>query len=353
MPHLFEAFTQRSITFRNRIGVAPMCQYSCENGMATDWHLVHLGSRAVGGAGLVMAEATAVEARGRISPNDLGIWSDAHAEALAPSARFIKEHGAVPGIQLAHAGRKAGTSRPWEGHHPLSNSEGGWDIIAPSALPFNDGYRTPHAMSKQEIAAVQTAFRDAAVRALDAGFEVIELHAAHGYLMHEFLSPISNQRKDEYGGSFDNRVRFVVETAGLVRAVVPENKPLWARFSCSDWVADGWDIEQSIELARRLKTEGVDLIDCSSGGLSPQQKVPVGASYQVPFAEAIRSQAEISTAAVGMINEPMQADAIIRNGQADMVLLARRMLQDPYWALHAAHALKQPAPVPPQYLRGF
>ncbi len=353
MPHLFEPFAQRGVSFRNRIGVAPMCQYSCENGMATDWHFVHLGSRAVGGAGVVIAEASGVEARGRISPQDLGIWSDAHAQALAPTAAFIKAQGAVAGIQIAHAGRKAGTSRPWEGHHSLSNSGGGWEIIAPSAIPFSDSYRTPQAMTKADIAQVQAAFRDAAARSIAVGFELIELHAAHGYLMHEFLSPISNQRTDEYGGSFENRIRFVIETARLVRSVMPDNKPLWARFSCTDWIEGGWDIEQSIELARRLKREGVDMIDCSSGGIAPQQKVKAGASYQVPFAEAIRCDAAIATAAVGLITEPMQADAIVRNGQADMVLLARKMLDDPYWVLHAAQALEQPAPVPPQYLRAF
>ncbi|HVU12928.1 MAG TPA: NADH:flavin oxidoreductase/NADH oxidase [Phototrophicaceae bacterium] len=357
MAHLFEPFTLKGVTLRNRVGVAPMCQYSCENGLATNWHLVHLGSRAVGGAAVVIAEATAVEARGRISPQDLGIWSDAHAEALAPTAKFIKENGAVPGIQLAHAGRKASTYRPWAGKHGgVPDEEGGWPVIAPSAIPFSDTYRQPSAMSLDDIHAVQMAFRDAAVRALDAGFEWIEIHGAHGYLMHEFLSPLSNQRTDQYGGSFENRLCFVIETARLVRAVVPERLPLTIRLSCSDWVEGGWDLEGTVELAKRLKAEGVDLIDCSGGGNSTRQQVPNNGGYpgyMVPFAEMVRREAEVATAAVGLISSPAHADEIIRNDRADLVFFAREMLRDPYWPIHAAKALKQDAPVPPQYLRGY
>jgi 2,4-dienoyl-CoA reductase-like NADH-dependent reductase (Old Yellow Enzyme family) len=356
LTHLFEPFILRGVTLRNRIGVSPMCQYSCVDGMATDWHLVHLGSRAVGGAALVIAEATAVEARGRISPRDLGIWSDAHAEALARTAHFIKENGAVPGIQLAHAGRKASTFHPWEGRHgAVPYEEGGWDVIAPSAIAFSDTYRQPAAMTLDDIKQVKAAFRDAAARAVDAGFEWIEIHGAHGYLIHEFLSPISNQRTDEYGGSFDNRIRFLIETVRSVKSVWAEDKPLTVRLSCTDWIEGGWDVESSIALAHNLKNEGVDLIDCSSGGTSPKQQIPNGGypGYQVPFSEAIRHGAGIPTATVGLITDPTHADEIVRNGRADLVYLARELLRDPYWALHAAQKLKQPAPVPSQYLRAY
>jgi 2,4-dienoyl-CoA reductase-like NADH-dependent reductase (Old Yellow Enzyme family) len=356
MAHLFEPLTLRGVTLRNRIGVSPMCQYSCEDGYATDWHLVHLGSRAVGGAGLVIAEATGVEARGRISPHDLGIWSDAHAEKLAPVAHFIREHGAVPGIQLAHAGRKASTYRPWAGKNGgVPVEEGGWQVIAPSAVPFSDTYPHPAAMTLDDIHTVQAAFRDAAARSLEAGFEWIELHGAHGYLIHEFLSPLANHRTDEYGGSFENRIRFVLETTRLMRAVWPDDKPFTVRLSCTDWVDGGWTLDESVELARRLKAEGADLIDCSSGGMSPRQQIPGGGypGYQVPFAEAVRRGADIPTAAVGLVSAPTHADEIIRNGRADLVLLAREFLRDPYWPIHAARALKHDAPVPPQYLRGF
>jgi 2,4-dienoyl-CoA reductase-like NADH-dependent reductase (Old Yellow Enzyme family) len=353
MAHLFEPFTIKSVTLRNRVGVSPMCQYSCEDGMATDWHLVHLGSRAVGGVALVIVEATAVEARGRISPHDLGIWTDAHAEPLARVARFIKQQGAVPGIQLAHAGRKAGTARPWETHRSLSDAEGGWDIVAPSAIPFADGYRTPAEMTLDDIRQVQTAFRDAAVRARDAGFEWLELHGAHGYLAHSFLSPITNHRTDEYGGSFDNRIRFLLETVRAIQQAWPDDQPFTVRLSCTDWIDSGWNVEDSTELARRLKGEGVDLIDCSSGGIAPHQHAVTGPGYQVPFAEAVRHAAGIPTAAVGLITAPTHADEIVRSGRADLVLLGREVLRAPYWVLDAAHELKQPAPVPPQYLRAF
>ncbi len=357
MPHLFEPLTIKGVTLRNRIGVAPMCQYSCEDGMATNWHLVHLGSRAVGGAAVVIAEATAVEARGRISPQDLGIWSDAHAEALAPTARFIKENGAVAGIQLAHAGRKASTYRPWAGKHGgVPDEEGGWPIIAPSAIPFSDTYRSPREMSLDDIHSVQNAFRDAAVRAINAGFEWVEIHGAHGYLIHEFLSPLSNQRSDQYGGSFDNRIRFLLEIIACIQTVWPQDKPLTVRLSCTDWVDGGWDVESTVELSKRLKAAGVDLIDCSSGGISPKQQIPNGGGYpgyMIPFAETVRREAGIATAAVGLISAPTHADEIVRNGRADLVFLAREMLRDPYFPIHAAKALKQDASVPPQYLRAY
>lgn len=353
MAHLFDPLTLRGVTLRNRIGVSPMCQYSAEDGFANDWHFVHLGSRAVGGAGLVIAEATAVEARGRISPNDLGIWSDTHIEPLARTARFIKQHGAVAGIQLAHAGRKAGTARPWDGGKPLNNAEGGWDTVAPSPLPFDKGYRQPHELTHDEIHALVDAFRAAAVRSLEAGFDFVEIHGAHGYLIHSFLSPISNQRTDGYGGSFEGRVCFLLEIVRAVRKVWPDDKPLCVRLSATDWMENGWKIEDSVELAKLLKPEGVDLIDCSSGAIAPRTKIPVGAGYQTPLAEAVRREAGIATAAVGMITEPMQADEVIRNNRADVVLLARELLRDPYWPLHAAKALGHPAPVPPQYLRAF
>lgn len=342
MPHLFDEFKLRGVTLRNRIGVSPMCQYWSEDGMASDWHLVHLGSRAVGGAGLVIAEATAVEARGRITPQDLGIWSDNHIEPLARVTHFVKEYGAVPGIQLAHAGRKASTAQPWlrnDHDTPVSNEEGGWDIVAPSPLPFRSSSRVPKELTRDDIAQIQAAFRAATIRANEAGFEWVELHAAHGYLAHSFYSPLSNHRQDEYGGSFENRIRFTVETARLMRDVWPEDKPLTVRLSCTDWVEGGWTLEDSIELSRRLKSEGVDLIDCSSGFVVPDVKYSIEPGWQVPLSEAIRKQANIATAAVGMIAQPKQADQIIRNGQADIVLLGREMLRDPYWTFHAAQSL--------------
>jgi len=347
MPHLFEPITFRGVTLRNRIGVSPMCQYSSEDGQATDWHLVHLGSRAAGGAGLVMAEATAVEPRGRISPQDAGLWWDKQIEPLAGITSFISRHGATPGIQLAHAGRKASTARPWEknGRKNLSDSEGGWPTVAPSAIPFQAGDRAPEELDRAGIRAIQEAFVSATRRALAAGYRWLELHAAHGYLCHSFYSPLSNHRTDEYGGSFENRIRFTLETAECMRRVWPENLPMSVRLSCTDWYAGGWTLEESIELAKRLKSAGVDLIDCSSGAGTPLAKPPVGASFQVPLSEAIRRGADIATSAVGLITEPMQADEIVRNGRADVVLLAREMLRDPYWPVHAAAALGQRAAV--------
>jgi 2,4-dienoyl-CoA reductase-like NADH-dependent reductase (Old Yellow Enzyme family) len=352
MSHLFDPFTLRGVTLRNRIGVSPMCMYSYTNGMSNDWQLAHLGARAMGGAGLIIAEATAVEARGRISPDDVGIWSDAHIEPLVRLTRFLKQYGAVPGIQIAHAGRKAGTARPWDGGRPFqADDPRRWAAVGASPLPFGDGYPTPQTLTGVEIHAVQAAFVAAAQRALAAGFEWLEIHAAHGYLIHSFYSPLSNQRTDEYGGSFANRVRFLLETAAGVRAIWPDRLPLTVRISGTDWTEGAWTVADSIELARCLKDVGVDLVDCSSGGNNPAAHLPLGPGYQVPISEAVRHGANIATAAVGLITSPAHADEIIRNGRADIVLLGREMLRDPYWAVHAAQTLKQPAPVPLQYLR--
>ena len=354
MPHLFEPLTLRGVTLRNRIGVSPMCMYSYSDGFSNEWQVLHLGARAVGGAGLIIAEATGVEARGRITPHDVGLWSDAHIEPLARVTHSIKQHGAVAGIQIAHAGRKASSQRPWDGGKSIpADAPGGWQVVGPSALPFSPEHQTPQALSIDEIHAVQAAFAAAARRALAAGFEWLELHAAHGYLIHSFYSPLSNQRTDQYGGSFENRIRFLLETAQAVRAVWPDHLPLTARISATDWTDGGWTLEESVSLARHLKAAGVDLIDCSSGGNVQHAKVPVGPGYQVPLSETIRTLGDIPTATVGLITAPAQADEVIRNGRADVVLLGREMLRDPYWALHAAQTLKQPAPIPPQYLRGF
>jgi 2,4-dienoyl-CoA reductase-like NADH-dependent reductase (Old Yellow Enzyme family) len=354
MTHLFEPLTIKEITLRNRIGVSPMCMYSYTDGVSNDWQVIHLGSRAVGGAGLVISEATAVEPCGRITPYDVGIWSDAHVDPLARVTRAIKENGSVAGIQIAHAGRKAGSRRPWDIGKPRTLDElPGWQGVAPSPIAFNEDYPVPHEMSIKEIKEVQEAFRNGAGRALAAGFEWLEIHAAHGYLLHSFYSPLSNQRSDEYGGSFENRIRFLLETVRATRSVWPTHLPLTVRISGTDWQEGGWTVDESIDLARYLKTEGVDLIDCSSGGGVAQARVPVGPGYQVPISESVRSGADILTATVGMITSPTHADEIIRNGRADLVLLGRDMLRDPYWALHAAQFLKQPCPTPPQYLRGF
>lgn len=341
MPQLFDPIRIKDVTLRNRIGVSPMCQYSSEDGMANDWHLVHLGSRAVGGAGLIISEATAVEPRGRISPDDAGLWEDKHIEPLARITRFLKEHGAVPGIQLAHAGRKGSSARPWDGDNSLTDDERGWDTIAPSALAFGMKlWRVPREMDLKDIREVQAAFVNATKRALQAGYQWLELHAAHGYLCHSFYSPLSNHRTDQYGGSFENRIRFVLETFSSMREVWPDNLPFAVRLSCSDWVEGGWTLEESIELAKRLKERGADLIDSSSGFNTPDyKKYPFAPGWQVPFSEAIRTQAGIPTAAVGLITDPVQADEIIRKGQADIVLLARQMLRDAYWAYRAAITL--------------
>jgi 2,4-dienoyl-CoA reductase-like NADH-dependent reductase (Old Yellow Enzyme family) len=351
MSQLFTPFRLREITFRNRVFVSPMCQYSSEDGMPTDWHLVHLGSRAVGGAGLVMAEATAVSPEGRISPDDSGIWSDSHAEAFERITRFIRSQGAVPGIQLAHAGRKASTDAPWRGGGPLGADRRGWQPLAPSPIPFSPKYPVPKELTHNEIDRVVDQFIAATRRSLRAGFESLEIHAAHGYLLHEFLSPLSNHRTDEYGGSPANRMRLLLRVAGEVREVLPGNLPVFVRISATDWVEGGWDLPQSIELAHRLREIGIDLIDCSSGGLVPGAKIPLSPNYQVPFAQEIRNQVGIATGAVGLIVEPRQAEQIISEGQADVVLLARGMLRDPYWAIHAAEALGAAIPWPPQYER--
>lgn len=355
MPALFDPFTLCGVTLRNRIGLSPMCQYSSVDGFATDWHLVHLGSRAVGGVGLVMAEATAVEARGRISPWDLGLWKDAHIEELSRITSFITRQGATPAIQIAHAGRKASTSRPSEGNLPLDAAHGGWEPIGPSSSPFNAAALVPRALSLEEIPAVQASFVAAAARARAAGFQWLELHAAHGYLIQSFLSPLVNQRQDAYGGSFENRTRFLLETTSAVRRAWPEALPLGVRLSCTDWVDGGWTLEDTVSLARRLRAEGVDLIDCSSGGAVPDAKIPIGPGYQVPFAEAVRRDAGIATAAVGYITAPAQADEILQKGQADMVLLGRELLREPYWPIRAASELDQRErrPIPSQYLRAF
>jgi 2,4-dienoyl-CoA reductase-like NADH-dependent reductase (Old Yellow Enzyme family) len=352
MSRLFTPLQLRQITFRNRIFVSPMCQYSSRDGMPTDWHLVHLGSRAVGGAALVMVEATAVTPPGRISPADSGVWSEAHGQALRRIAAFLAEQGAVPAIQLAHAGRKASTAVPWQGDQPLAPEDGGWQPIAPSAIPFSPASPVPREMTRQDIAQTIDAFRAAARRSLDAGFQVVELHAAHGYLLHEFLSPLSNHRGDEYGGTLENRLRLPLEVAQAVRAVWPAAYPLLVRISATDWKEGGWDLPQSVVFAQKLKELGVDLIDCSSGGLVPDAKIPVAPGFQVPFAQQIKREAGIATGAVGLVTRPEQAEQIVASGQADVVLLGREFLWDPYWPLHAAHALAANVDWPKQYVRG-
>ena len=352
MSHLFEPLRLRDVELPHRILVSPMCQYSCMDGLANEWHMVHLGARAVGRAAAVLTEATAVTPEGRISPDDLGLWSDTHIDPLRRIFSFITQQGSVPGMQLAHAGRKASTSAPFKGGKPLPPGEGGWSpILAPSSLPFATGYQTPHAMTGQEIASIVRAFAATAVRAEAAGARIIELHGAHGYLLHSFLSPLSNQRTDEYGGPFANRVRLVCEVVDAVRRVWPERYPLFLRISASDWVEGGWTVEESVELARILKDRGVDLFDCSSGGNVPGAKIPVGSGYQVHFAERIRREAGVLTGAVGMITDPAQADQIIRSGQADVVFLARQFLRDPYWPLIAARSLAHDLAWPQQYER--
>jgi 2,4-dienoyl-CoA reductase-like NADH-dependent reductase (Old Yellow Enzyme family) len=353
-PNLFSPLAIRGITFRNRIAVSPMCQYSSVDGFASDWHLVHLGSRAVGGAGLVMMEATAVEARGRITPGDHGIWQDDHIAMLTRIASFIKQHGAVPGIQIAHAGRKASCYVPWENNGaPIPAEAGGWQTVAPSAMPFRETDPVPKALHLTEIREIVDAFAHAAHRALAAGFQVLELHCAHGYLAHEFLSPLANKRTDEYGGSFQNRIRFVLQLAEAVRRVWPDRFPLFVRISATDWKEGGWTPDDSVQLAKELRPRSVDLIDCSSGAMVPDAKIPAAPGFQVPFAERIKREANIRTGAVGMITEPHQADEIIRSEKADLVLLARELLRDPYWPLHASKALGHDPHPPVQYQRAF
>jgi len=351
-PHLFAPLTIREVTLKNRIALAPMCQYSAQDGKATDWHLVHLGSRALGGAGLILTEAAAVAQDGRISPQDLGIWKEEQLEPLARVVRFIREHGAVAGIQLAHAGRKASTARPWEGSGPLAPESGGWSPVrGASPLPFGEGYPVPEPLESQELEEVVDAFRQGAERALRAGFQLVEIHGAHGYLLHSFLSPISNRRDDGYGGSFQNRTRLLREVVVGIREVWPAELPLFLRISCTDWMEEGWDADDSVALARLVRPLGVDLVDCSSGGIHPAAAAPVGPGYQTPFAERIRREAETPTGAVGLITEPVQADHIIRTGQADLVLLGRQLLREPTWPLRAARELGRDASWPVQYLR--
>jgi 2,4-dienoyl-CoA reductase-like NADH-dependent reductase (Old Yellow Enzyme family) len=351
MAHLFEPLTIRSVTLANRIVVSPMCEYSSVDGFSNDWHLVHLGSRAVGGAALVMTEATAVTPVGRISPQDLGIYDDGHVPGLARIVRFIHGQKARAGIQLAHAGRKGSTRRPWEGGGAIPREQGGWEPVGPTTEPFAPDYPMPCALTVPEIAGIVDAFRTAARRAIGAGFDVVEIHAAHGYLIHEFLSPLINTRTDEYGGSFDNRVRLCLEIVDAVRGVWPERLPVFVRISATDWKEGGWDLDQAVALAKLMGDHGVDLVDCSSGGAVHDQQIVVGPGYQVPFAERIRRDAGVATGAVGLITQAAQADTIIRAGQADVVLLARELLRDPYWPLHAADQLDQVVPWPPQYLR--
>ena len=353
MPQLFQPLTLRSVTARNRIMVSPMCQYSATDGVADDWHLQHLGSRAAGGAGIVSTEVAHVEPRGRITPYCLGLWNDEQRDALARIVRFMKSQGAATAIQIGHAGRKGSTAQPWKGGKPVSAQEGGWQTIAPSPLPFADGYAVPVEMDSDTIAATLKLFAASTRRAREAGFDIVELHAAHGYLIHEFLSPLSNRRTDRYGGSFENRVRFLLEAIDAVRSEWPDDMPLFVRLSSVDWLEGGCDLEGTVRLAQLLKAGGkVDLIDCSSGGLDPRQKIPLFPGYQVPFAAEIRRRTGIATGAVGLINAPDLAEQILATGQADLIIMARAMLNDPYWPLHAAKVLKTKIPWPAQYERG-
>ncbi len=350
---LYEPYSIRGVTLRNRVVMSPMCQYSSEDGLANDWHLVHLGARASGGVGLVIVEATAIGPEGRISPGDMGLWDDRHIEPLARVVRYVASQGAVSGIQLAHAGRKASCDLPWRGGKAiLDPANGGWPVVGPSPIAFDESSPVPHELTEPEIDAVVDAFEAAARRALVAGFQVIEIHAAHGYLLHEFLSPLSNKRADAYGGSWENRTRLVRRVAERIRGVIPDSMPLFARISVTDWADGGWDVQQSVELSRSLKALGVDLIDCSSGALVPHVKIPVGPGYQVPFARKIRAEAGIAAGAVGLITDPKQAEAIIDDGDADLVLLGRELLREPYWVVKAMRdaGLDAPWPVPYGYV---
>ena len=346
---LLRPLTIRGVTLRNRVVMSPMCQYSSDDGLANDWHLVHLGSRAAGGVGLVIVEATAVSPEGRISPKDMGIWGEQHVEPLARIARFVRSQGAAAGIQLAHAGRKASCQPPWLGGGVIPPDQGGWQVVAPSPLPFHDGDPAPRELDRAGIDAVVDAFEAATKRALAAGFQVIEVHAAHGYLLHEFLSPLSNRRTDEYGGRLENRTRLAVRVAERVRRTVPDDLPVFVRISATDWAEGGWDADQSAALARQLKAVGVDLIDVSSGALTPKARIPVGKGYQVPFARKLREEAGIMTGAVGLITEAKHADEIVTGGDADLVFVGRELLREPYWALHAQQELGQEPAWPTQY----
>ncbi len=351
MAHLFEPFAVRGLTLANRIVVSPMCQYSSVDGFSNDWHFVHLASRAVGGAALVLTEATAVTPEGRISPQDLGIWDDRQVAGLQRIVEFVHAQRGAAGIQLAHAGRKGSTVRPWDGAGAIPPDGGGWQPVGPTATPFAPNYPVPAALDTAGIARIVHAFRDAATRARAAGFDVVEIHAAHGYLIHEFLSPLSNTRADAYGGSFEHRIRLCLEVVDAVRGVWPDRQPVFVRISATDWTEGGWDVEQSVRLARRLREHGVDLVDCSSGGNVARATIPIGPGYQVPFAAQVRREAGIATGAVGLITTPAQADAIVRGGEADCVILARELLRDPYWPLRAARELGHDVPWPAQYLR--
>lgn len=348
---LFSPLTIKDITLRNRIGVSPMCQYSAEDGFANDWHMVHYGSRATGGAGLIIQEATAVLPEGRITPGDLGIYNEEHLEKLGQITRFMLSQGAVPGIQIAHAGRKAGCATPWQGGKQIGSGKGGWAAVAPSAVPFDDGEELPVALDEPGIRHVVEGFRAGAARAFQAGYEVMEIHAAHGYLIHEFLSPLSNHREDRYGGSFENRIRLLRDIVSSVQTVWPENLPLFVRISATDWVEGGWNVEEAVQLATILRKEGVDLIDCSSGGLVPAAKIPFGPGYQVPFSERIKKETGILTAAVGLITDAGQAEAILQDERADLILIARASLRDPHFPLKAALQLGTDISWPVQYLR--
>jgi 2,4-dienoyl-CoA reductase-like NADH-dependent reductase (Old Yellow Enzyme family) len=351
MSKLFSSLDIRRITLKNRIALSPMCQYSCVEGMVSDWHMVHLGTRAIGGAALILTEATAVAPEGRISPDDAGIWNDEQAAAYKKITDFIISAQAVPGIQLAHAGRKASTYAPGKGDGEVKPKDGGWQTLAPSAVRFSETFPQPKEMTKSDIRNVVDQFQKAAERSIRAGFQLIEIHAAHGYLLHEFLSPLSNKRNDEYGGSFENRIRLPLEVLSAIRMIVPDSFPLMVRISSTDWVEGGWDMEQTIQLSRTLKEAGADLIDTSSGGNTAQARIPIGPGYQVPFAERIKRESGIMTGAVGLITSPEQAEQIIASGQADIVLIARELLRNPYWPLAAARKLKADIEWPKQYLR--
>jgi 2,4-dienoyl-CoA reductase-like NADH-dependent reductase (Old Yellow Enzyme family) len=350
---LFDPLTLRGVTLRNRVAVSPMCQYSAVDGLVNDWHLVHLGARAAGGAGLVIVEATAVEPPGRITPGCTGLWSDQHVPGLKRIVDFMRSQGAASGIQIGHAGRKASCAVPWRGGLQLGLGEGGWETDAPSAVAFLENERAPHALTLEEIEGLRESFAAAARRAEAAGFDVLEIHGAHGYLIGEFLSPLSNMRSDAYGGAFENRVRLALEVTDAVRAAWPERKPLFFRISATDWVEGGWTIDDTVRLAAELKRRGVDVMDCSSGGLMPQARIPAGPMFQVKFAEQVKRDSGLATAAVGMITEPEQADSIVASGKADLVLLARQMIRDPYWPIRAAKKLGAECRVPEQYLRAF
>lgn len=351
MSKLFSPVTIKNIRFKNRIIVSPMCQYSSVDGFATDWHLVHLGSRAVGGAGLIITEATAVSPEGRISPDDLGIWKDEHLEKLRQITSFISAQGCVPGIQLAHAGRKASTNAPWKGRGEIPRSEGGWETVAPSAIPFSETYPKPIALDDTGIEKIVSDFAAAAKRALQAGFNVIEIHAAHGYLVHQFLSPLSNTRTDEYGGTFENRIRLLLRIIDGIQTVWPKDLPLFTRISATDWAEDGWNPDESVQLVHILKDRGVDLIDVSTGGVASHQQIPVGPAYQLPFASRIKRETGILTGTVGMITSATQAETILVNGDADMIIMARELLRNPYFPLQAGKELKGDVAWPVQYER--